>query len=416
MKRAENKGQGVRDLVQNGAKWALSRVALALALLVQTAFSPFAVAEENPYSPALTVNGRVISNYELKQRIIFFSLLQPDLDATSEARKSLIDDRLRQYAAEKLGVTVSPDEIAAGMEAFAARANLSAEEFLKALATRGVATETFRDFVQTGVLWRETVRARYLARTKVTEKDIDRAIARGLGSGGELKLLLSEIIVKTDGPTDALELATRIKGEVKSVAGFAGAARVHSSAPTARLGGVLDWAILSALPPQVAAAVADLEPGQTSEPIVIDGSVMLLFLRDRSSTTAETVGAMAVDYVQLPTAAVTDGMRAKLDRCEDLLAFGRDLPEEAELRMTQTEASLPGDLAAIIRVLDAGEATVIRTAAGQTSIVMLCARMPVSEFPPSRDDLRGQILNQKMGLRAQSYLEELRAEALIVEP
>ena len=113
MKRAENKGQGVRDLVQNGAKRALSRVALALALLVQTAFSPFAVAEENPYSPALMVNGRVISNYELKQRNIFFSLLQPDLDATSEARKSLIDDRLRQYAAEKLGVTVSPDEIAA---------------------------------------------------------------------------------------------------------------------------------------------------------------------------------------------------------------------------------------------------------------------------------------------------------------
>ena len=37
------------------------------------------------------------------QRTIFFSLLQPQADATAEARKSLIDDRLRLYAAEQLG-------------------------------------------------------------------------------------------------------------------------------------------------------------------------------------------------------------------------------------------------------------------------------------------------------------------------
>ena len=134
------------------------RQARLLPLLCLGLIAPMAMAQDNPFAPAITVNGRVITNFELKQRIIFFSLLQPNADATAEARKSLIEDRLRQYAAEQMGIEVSPEEVAAGMENFAARVNLSADEFLQALAPRGVSAETFRDFVQTGILWRETER------------------------------------------------------------------------------------------------------------------------------------------------------------------------------------------------------------------------------------------------------------------
>ena len=394
------------------------RQARLLPLLCLGLIAPVAMAQDNPFAPAITVNGRVITNFELKQRIIFFSLLQPNADATAEARKSLIEDRLRQYAAEKMGIEVSPEEVAAGMENFAARVNLSADEFLQALAPRGVSAETFRDFVQTGILWRETVRAKYLAKTTVSERQIDRAIAGGIAAGGEVKLLLSEIAIARGGVTDALVLANRIKGDVRSSAAFSAAARVHSAAPNAAAGGQLDWLLLTDLPPAVADQVAGLKLGEMTDPIQGPEAVSLYFLRDKSLTKGESSGAMAVDYLRFVVANGTDTARitADVDRCEDLMPFARGLPEEILQRETVAESAVPADLAAALRNLDAGETQVITTAAGQTAVLMLCSRQSLSDVAPSRDDVRGQLLNQKMALRAQNYLEELRTEANITEP
>lgn len=396
--------------------WHARGVAVMLAMLGAT--SPAARAQENPYAPALTVNGAVISNYEMKQRIIFFSLLQPNSDATAEARKSLIDDRLRLRAAEALGVSVTPDALQAGMEEFAARANLTAEQFLKAIGQRGVDPETFRDFVEAGVLWRDVARKKFMATTRISEREIDRAIAGGIASGGELKVLLSEIALESGGPVDAQELARRIKGDVTSETGFAAAAALYSKSPTAKRGGQLDWVEMSKLPPAIAAQVATLEVGSMTDPIASSGSVMLLFLRDRSVSAGAGPGSPMVDLVRLVVApgTDTDRLRAGLDRCEDLMPLGRGLPEEVMQRQTLLESSLPADIAGLVARLDAGESGVIPSGAGQATVVMLCSRQPASDVPPSRDDVRGQLLNQRLGLRAMVYLEALRAEALIVEP
>ena len=45
------------------------------------------------------------------------------------------------------------------MDEFASRAQLSADEFITALGQRGVAPETFRDFIAAGVGWRDLIRA-----------------------------------------------------------------------------------------------------------------------------------------------------------------------------------------------------------------------------------------------------------------
>ncbi len=391
---------------------------IMLLIIVPFLGAQIVTAQDNPFAPAIIVNGMVITNYELTQRIIFFSLLQPNADATTEARNSLIDDRLRQSVAEALGVEVSPDDLAAGMDAFAGRANLTADQFIKALAPRGVAPETFRDFVKAGLLWRETIRAKFLPSTTVSEKQIDRAIAGGMASGGELKLLLSEIVLKKGGTSDPVQLAERIKGDVTTAAGFSAAARLNSTSPSAARGGILDWLLLSDLPPEIAAKVALLEPDQMTDPIQTGDTVVLFFLRDRSSVQGEAAGALAVDYLRFGVAAGTDTakMTADVDRCEDLLPFGRNLPEEAILRETIPESAVPAGLAATLRGLDAGETAVITTAAGQTEVVMLCSRLPLSDIPASRDDVRSQLLNQRMALHAQSYLEELRAEAFIIAP
>ena len=115
----------------------------------------------------------------------------------------------------------------------------------------------------------------------------------------------------------------------------------------------------------------------------------------------------------VPSGSDTAAMRASLDRCDDLYDLGRGLPAEAVERATMPEAGLPGDLRNALANLDPGESVVVPAASGVTSIVMLCSRQPASEVPPSRDDVRANLLNGKLGYLASAYLEELRANAII---
>jgi peptidyl-prolyl cis-trans isomerase SurA len=299
------------------------------------------------------------------------------------------------------------------MTEFAGRAKLPIEEFLKALAKGGVEPETLRDFVEAGLLWRAVVRAKFGATTDVSEAEIDRAIGSGVASGGELRVLLSEILLPTGGSTDAMALAQRLKLTATTLPTFSMAAQNYSKAPTARAGGALGWIPISALPPSLAPRILALEVGEVTDPIAVPGAVQLFYLRDLSLGAGDAKGASEVQYAQFFAPASTDiaAVIASLDTCDDLYDAAKGLPADAVQRMTALEAGVGGGVGAALAALDPGEATVL---AGATpSILMLCKRQPQSDIPASRDDVKTNLLNTRLGLLAGAYLEELRSNAII---
>ena len=389
----------------------LRNVLAAGALMLVMSPAPV-LAQDDGFAPAAQVNGRVISQYELRQRVLMMSVFRQPGDIPALAMTSLIDDALRRDAAKKLEVTVSPDEVKGGMTEFAARANLPVEKFLVELAKGGVQPETLRDFVEAGLLWRGVVRAKFAGSTRISDAEIDRAIGAGAGSGGELRVLLSEIVLPTGGATDAMALAQRIKLTATTPQEFAMAAQDYSKAPSARAGGQLGWIAVSALPAQIAPRILALKVGEVTEPIVVTGAVQLFLLRDLSQGEGEAKGAAQVDYARFTAPAGSDlaALRATLDTCDDLYDLGRGLPSEAVQRATVPEAALPGDLRAALANLDPGEAAILPAS---NALVMLCSRQPGSEVDPSRDDISTNLLNNKLGLLAFAYLEELRSNAII---
>lgn len=393
---------------------ALLTVTLRL-MIVVLALGPLgrAAAQSDGFAPAAHVDARVISQYEFKQRVLLMTLLRQPGDISAMSMSTLIDDALRRVAARKLDLAVSPDEIEAGMTEFAGRANLPLDEFLKALAEGGVERETLRDFVEAGLLWRAVVRTKFLGATRISDAEIDRAIGAGAGSGGERRVLLSEIVLPTGGDTNAMALAQRLKLTATTARTFAMAAQNYSKAATARSGGELGWIGASALPPAVAGRILALKVGEVSEPIAVAGAVQLYFLRDISVAQGEAVGAPQVDYAQFAAPAGTDlaKLRAGLDRCDDLYDPARGLPAESLRRATVAEAALPADLARAMATLDPGETAIVGGA-----LVMLCARMPQSDIPPSRDDIGNTLLNAKLGQLATAYMAELKSNANIRIP
>jgi peptidyl-prolyl cis-trans isomerase SurA len=389
----------------------MASLILSLALILSAVFP--AVAQEDGFAPAAFVNGRVISQYEVRQRVLFMSLLRQPGDITALAVSTLIDDALRRDAAKRLNVTTSPEEIQAGMIEFASRAKLPIEDFLATLAKGGVAPETLRDFVEAGLLWRAVIRARFAESTGTSDAEVDRAIGSGAGSGGELRVLLSEIVLPTGGATDAMALAQRLKLTATTLPAFGMAAQNYSKAPTARVGGALGWIPVSALPPSIAPRILALKIGEISDPIVVPGAVQLFYLRDQSLAEGDAKGALEVDYLQFFAPSGTDlaAVIASVDTCDDLYDAAKGLPAESLQRATTLEAVLPAHVRTALAGLDQNEAAILSGAV--PSVLMLCTRLPQSDLPASRDDISTTLLNTKLGLLAGAYLEELRSNAII---
>lgn len=385
--------------------------------------APASAQQGGPFAARFYVNNSAVTNYELDQRVRMLTLFRAPGDIDEAARTGLIDDRLRLQAAEALGISATPEAIRAGMEEFAARANLSADEFIKALAQGGVAEETFRDFVKAGILWREVVRRRYAGRVSISEAEIDRAIA-DFDVAVDTRVQLSEIVIAAPAGNDAeaFALADRLRAGLRGEEAFAVAAQQNSAAASARDGGRVDWRRLDDLPPDVAAAVRDLRPGAISRPVRVPGGVAIYLMRAIDVQPSEgRAAATEVEYARMilrpdrPAAEEAARIRAEVDTCDDLYKLVIGQPPEVLVIEAQPEGRVPADIAAALAQMDPGESTVVQRG-GASQLLMLCRRGPAKSATPARDLVANNLTNRRLAALSEIYLEELRQAAILREP
>lgn len=390
----------------------------AIGLVLAAALGFGAAAADTVIGPAIQVNQDVVTTYELDQRIKLMTALNQKGDVPKAARESLIDDRLRTAAAAALEIRVANADVQQGMSDFAARGNLTAEQLLVYLAERGVDAESMRDFVRAGQAWRYAVRKRFSGGVTVTDAEIDRAIAAGLAGGTELQVSLAQIFLPDTGDeADQTYLAQRIIDGSKSSNAFMIFAQKYSKGPNAGGGGLLDWQLASALAPEVQGAIAGLEPGEVSKPLRVEGGVSIYYLRDRSPAPATGPLSYDVDFAVMGFApgqeAAAAAAAGKVISCGALYPVARGLPEEALQRQTLPQRGLPAPYAGVLAQMDPGEIRLVPRSDGGTDLVMLCAKTPQTSVPASRDAVRQQLLNRKIALLAEGWLNQMRSEALI---
>lgn len=382
-------------------------------------------AQTDLFAPIARVNDRVITQFELNQRALFLQALNAPGDLQQEALDRLIDERLQLDAAAALGVTVSEDQIQAGMEEFAGRANLSAEQFVAALADGGISRETFYDFVRAGVAWRGVVQGRFGPRAQVSDTEVDRALALGSSTGG-VRVLLSEIFLPADTPerqAEAQRRATEIS-KITTLPAFAAAARQYSAAPSRARGGRQDWIPIGNLPPQIRAQVLTLPPGGVTDPIPVPNAIALFQLRQLEETGTPETEAVSVEFARYfiaggrtqTTLAEAEKIKTRVDTCDDLYAVAQGKPEDQLLRDVLPIADIQGDVAMELAQLDEGEvSTALTTADGQALVfLMLCGRTLAINADTDRESIRQRLVNQRLNAYASGYLAELKSDAVIL--
>lgn len=379
---------------------------------------------QGQFAPAITVNDRVITRYELAQRIRLLEVFRTPGDLNQVARDALIEDRLKEQELDRVGLSLSDAALTSAMEEFAGRANMNLDQFTRMLAQNGVDRVTLEDFVRVGVSWRDYVRSRFNRQVTVTEADVDRATARQGSSATEIEVLLSEIIIAA--PPERAAAAANAAAQIsrmRSFSEFEDAARQVSALPSRADGGRLGWLPISNYPPQLQSLLLGLRPGEVTEPIDIENGIALFQMRGVRESARRTQAPASIAYAtydipggQTPAArAMAADIADRLDTCDDLYGIARNQPPEVLDRVDLPPQDIPSDIALELARLDPGEiSTNLTRDNGQTLVLlMLCSRTQVGQQGLDRDAVRNQIRSQRLTGLANALVADLQASAVI---
>ncbi|SEP57497.1 peptidylprolyl isomerase [Thalassovita taeanensis] len=405
-------------------KQTMRQIIFAAATIGGLLISPVTALAQGLFAPVIQVNDRVITQYEINQRVALLKALGVPGNPSELAPKQLIEDRLKLDVTSAVGLTLTEEGIDAGVAEFAGRANLTPDALFAGLATQGVDRQTFIDFIVAGVSWRELIRARYSGRVSISDGDVDKALS-AVSGGSSVRVLLSEIIIPIPPEQEAevQAVAERIS-QMKSITEFSSAARKYSATGTRGQGGRLGWMPITNLPVALRPILLGLAPGEVTDPLPFQGAVALFQMRaiEESDYKAPEIAAIEYAAYYIPggrtEAALATAAKIKnqVNTCDDLYGIAKGQPAEVLERGAKKPDELPRDIAIELAKLDKGEvSTNLTRADGQTLVfLMLCGRTPAIAEDASRDDISRQLRNQQLESYANGFLEELRADARII--
>jgi peptidyl-prolyl cis-trans isomerase SurA len=261
------------------------------AVLLLTALALRPAAAQDTLRIVALVNDDAITAIDLDVRTEMI-IASSGLPNTPEARqrlrpqvlRALIDDRLRQQAADKEGVSVPQDRIDERMSQLAQNNNMSLDQFREALKHNNLDPNWLEDQIRTEIAWGILVNRKFRSGIVITDADIDAAERRLREDAGKTEYRLAEIFLSVDDPneTDTVrESAQRLVDQLKQGVDFGEIARQFSQSATASNGGVLGWVAPGDLPPEIGSAVQTLQSDTIAGPIRSEGGFHILKLLDR---------------------------------------------------------------------------------------------------------------------------------------
>ncbi len=266
--------------------------------LVAALLSAATAPAQTMFRPVAVVNDSAITGFDLAQRAqiliaLGFPTASPDA-LRAESLEQLIEDRLKLQEGARLGLTAGADSINAGIEEFADRSGISADEFRTAMSTQGVTELALNDMVSAEMVWRQVVRGRFARRVEPGEAEIDAEIALVQQRAG-VSYRIAEIGLPTDdagrSAAETRALARKLYASLSQGGDFAAAVRTYSRAPSAPSGGEVGWVSTVQMPPDLAGLLSRLSPGQVGEPFPVAGGISILKLIEKRIDAANTIDA-----------------------------------------------------------------------------------------------------------------------------
>ena len=381
-----------------------------------------------------TVNDSVITGYDLRQRmllLIAMTQVQPTPEnipaIQQQAMNALIDERLQaQELASYEDLKVTDEEVTEEIALMAQEVGATAEAYMSFLEAGGIRPQTLREQLRTQIGWQQLVGGRFQSRARVSKGAVDAALRQMSEAASKKQYLIGEIYLdatRVGGQQAALNGANQLVQQMVQGAPFQAVAQQFSAAPSAARGGDAGWVVEGTMNPTVQTAMDQLEVGQLSRPIPVDGGVYIIYMRDKRDGSSASLVQLKQVMIELPETATEAEVAAAAQRLEALrpqltcdTMLQRATSEQGLLGADLGEAdvqNLAPQFQQVARSAAVGSvSTPVRTPLG-LHLLGVCGRRAGGAEAPNEQAVEGQLFRQNLSTLARRYMRDLRADALI---
>ncbi len=384
------------------------------------------------------INGEIITGTDVDQRLALIVLANGGkVPAEELARlrlqvvRNLIDETLQIQEAKAQKIELPNEDVEQSYVRVARNFKRTPKQMDAYLLSVGSSANSLKRQIRGETAWSRLLRRKIEPSVNVSDEEVNAIIAKLLASKGKKEFRVSEIYISATPETSQAVIANeqKILEQIRAGGSFAAYARQFSESSTAAVGGDLGWVRAEQLPDSLSQTLQTLQVGQIAGPLAIPGGYDILYLADsRSILTADPRDAtMSLRQISMPFTAGTkpEDAKAKADQfgaatqamrgcgqVKDVAAkFGAEVVDSDAVKVRD----LPPQLQDLLLKLQVGQSTPpFGSVSEGVRVLVMCGREdPQAATVPKPDDVKGPITDQRVNIRAQRYLRDLRRDAII---
>jgi peptidyl-prolyl cis-trans isomerase SurA len=435
-------------------------VALAGAITVAAALACVAVPRADAAPPALApaarpapagpgtkadivavVNGDIVSNDDINNRTRLFAMstgmpITPEIldRLRPQITRQLIDEKLRLQEIQRRKIVIPDQEIADAIKGIESNNGLAPGALRARLTADGVGMRTLIDQVRVQLGWTQVLRQVLGARTEISSQEIAQQKAVLAQQTGKPEYHVGEIFIPVDDPAntaDAQRFTETVISQLRAGAPFQVVAAQFSQSQSALEGGDEGWLQANQLDPSVAKLAEEMPVGAISNPVKVPGGFSIVQMRAKRTIGNEVGTVLSLRQVFLPFSsplnpqAPTDQQKQQLEKargygssihsCEQMEAIAKEnnSPRAADPGQVILDSVSPPQFRALLASLPIGKASQPLIANDGISVVILCSRDQKNTSQLSDQEVKDQLINERVELASRQMLRELRRRALI---
>jgi peptidyl-prolyl cis-trans isomerase SurA len=151
-------------------KSACSRAVIAAACLIAAcAAAPCPAAAQQV---VLIVNGDIITDYDIDQRMKFMALSNHKQPSRIEVIEDLIDEKLKVQVSRRYKVEISEKDVDQNYAEMGKRLHLTSEQLTQAFAQSGVDSATLKARIRADTAWQYLIRGKFQSSLQISEKSV----------------------------------------------------------------------------------------------------------------------------------------------------------------------------------------------------------------------------------------------------
>ena len=232
----------------------------------------------------LKIENEIITNYEIKNKILRSLVLsgqaisQDNINRfKSQALDTLVQLKIKKIELQKYDISKNETQINAYLNSISSNNILGLKEKFK---LNNLSYELFLEEIEIESKWQKLIFQIYSSKINIDENIINEDLKKLLKNKISIKELnLSEIELLTSKDKSDKEKIFNLLNEIEKI-GFESAALKYSISSTATNKGNLGWVNSKSLSKEIYDILKKMKPGQISEPINRQNSILILKLND----------------------------------------------------------------------------------------------------------------------------------------